>query len=71
MLTDVWDLLPGVQYYSSQERRHAEALFRASFGTGPEYTPSERRALRSEFFDYTGITPRFFPWTEWREGLGY
>jgi hypothetical protein len=71
---EVWDELPGIPYFRDYERQEAEILFEMGFTRNKndaDYNAGEVKIAREEFFVHTGLPREMFPWTDWREAMGY
>lgn len=62
---NIWDRLPGTEFLTDEETRHAFDLFYEGFveGGNPD--------ARQDFLDYFGYDEGDFNWEDWREWMGY
>lgn len=67
---ELWDHIPGTEFFDTQERNDAMDLFLDAFGP-TDLSPEERQDAREEFFEWMGIDDYDFPWEDWREWMGY
>jgi hypothetical protein len=73
---NIWDSIPGSEFYTGEEREEAFQLFYTGF-VDRDITSDERHDARAEFADYMGYVTDSdgnmmdFPWQEWAEWMGY